>query len=214
MRSEAGFFFTSGVALLQRKKFLLTNYFSMTKKLLVLLTLTSLATACRKDKEQPTIDFGPKDGYSPRYGNNLPAGQDDPTDWTHDATWNATEQDLFSTLGVALGGSPTQVGTWYSSAYPNPVVAGGTGNFTVLPTTGSQSTTVPTTVRAQLVVVDTRYKVLNTFDVPAGKGTTVALSFPTAKYPASNLYRVYYVVYEPTQKTVYYRGHGDVKIEN
>jgi hypothetical protein len=186
----------------------------MFKKLLVLLSLTSLATACRKDDEEPTIDFGLNNGYSPRYGNNLPAGQDDPTDWTHDATWNATEQGFFSTLGVALGGSPAQIGTWYSSVYPNPVAAGGTGYFTVLPTSGSQSPTVPTTVRAQLVVVDAKYKVLDTFDAPAGKAVTVVLAFPAAKYPADNLYRVYYVVYEPTQKTVYYRGHGDVKVEN
>jgi hypothetical protein len=186
----------------------------MAKKLLLLLALTSLATACRKDNDEPTIDFGPNNGFTMRTGTNLPTGQTDPTDWTHDATWNATEQGFFSTLGVALGGSPTQVGTWYSSAYPNPVVAGGRGNFTVLPTTGSQSTTVPTTVRAQLVVVDARYKVLDTFDAPAGQAVTVDLAFPAAKYLAGNLYRVYYVVYEPTQKTVYYRGHGDVKVEN
>lgn len=140
-----------------------------------------MATACHKDNNEPTIDFGPNNGFTMRTGSNLPTGQTDPTDWTHDATWNATEQGFFSTLGVALGGSPAQVGTWYSSAYPNPVVAGGTGNFTVLPTTGSQSPTVPATVRVQVVVVDARYKVLNNFDGPAGKGTTVALAFPTAK---------------------------------
>lgn len=186
----------------------------MAKKLLLLLALAGLATACHKDNEEPTIDFGPNNGFTMRTGSNLPAGQTDPTDWTHDATWNATEQGFFAGLGVALGGSPAQVGTWYSSVYGNPVRGGVGAAFTVLPTTGSQSSPVPTTVRAQLVLVDARYKVLDTFDVPAGKGTTVALAFPAAKYPAGNLYRMYYVVYEPTQKTVYYRGHGDVKVEN
>jgi hypothetical protein len=186
----------------------------MFKQLLILLALAGLATACHKDDDEPTIDFGPNGGYSTRYGNNLPAGQEDPTDWTHDATWTSTEQGFFSALGLALGGSPAQIGTWYSSAYPNPVKVDGYGNFTVLPTTGTQSTTVPTTVHVQLVIVDAKYQVLHTIDGPAGKGTTVALTFPAAKYAAGNLYRMYYVVYEPTQKTVYYRGHGDVKVEN
>jgi hypothetical protein len=186
----------------------------MTKKLLVLLALAGLATACHKDDEEPTIDFGPNGGYSTRDGSNLPVSQTDPTDWTHDATWTSTEQGFFSALGLALGGSPAQVGTWYSSAYPNPVRVDGYGNFTVLATTGSQSTTVPATVRVQLVIVDAKYKVLHTADMPAGKAVTVALSFPAAKYTPGNLYRMYYVVYEPTQKMVYYRGHGDVKVEN
>jgi len=186
----------------------------MFRKLLTLLALTSLATACHKADEEPTIDFGPNNGFTMRTSTNLPTAQTDPTDWTYDASWNTTEQSLFSSLGLALGGSPAQVGSWYSSVYPNPVQAGVGGNFTVLATTGGQSTPVPTTVRVQLVVVDARYKVLDTNDVPAGQAVTVALSFPTPKYAANNLYRVYYVVYEPTQKTVYYRGHGDVKVEN
>jgi hypothetical protein len=186
----------------------------MLKKLLVLLALASLATACHKDDEEPTIDFGPNGGYSNRDVTNLPVGQNDPTDWTHDATWTSTEQGFFSSLGLALGGSSAQVGTWYSSVYPNPVKADGLGNFTVLSTNGSQSSTVPTTVRVQLIIVDAKYKVLATLDQPAGKAVTVSIPFPAAKYPAGNIYRVYYVVYEPTQKTVYYRGHGDVKVEN
>ncbi len=186
----------------------------MTKRLLVLLALASLATACRKDDDEPTIDFGPNGGYSMRDLTNLPAGQNDPTDWTHDATWSSTEQNLFSALGLALGGSLAQVGTWYSSVYSNPTKADAFGNFTVLSTSGSQSPTLPATVRVRLVVVDAKCKVLDTADHLAGKAVTVALPFPVARYPADKLYRIYYVVYEPTQKTVYYRGHGDVKIEN
>jgi hypothetical protein len=181
----------------------------MIKKLLVLLTLTSLATACRKDKEQPTIDFGPNGGFTTFDNTALPAGQTDPTDWTSDGSWNETEQQLFAGLNLSLSGPQLPAKTYDIFSYPNPssVTHG-------RPATSVQfrgSTPPAATIRLSIVVVDSHYQVLETNDFDASRGWAMFTYNPNnSRFTANALYRLYYVLYTPGQQ-VHYRGHGDLK---
>jgi hypothetical protein len=184
----------------------------MSKKLLLLLALAGLATACHKDNDEPTIDFGPNGGFTVRTASNIPNGQTDPTDWTSDPSWNATEQALFAKLNLPLTAPQLPAGTWETTAYANPSTRDNGCNISIWPK--PNSTSLPTgTPRVSLVLVNASYQVeLTTDQALTANSLTLALRLDPVKYSPPTLYRLYYVIYEPG-KQVYYRGHGDVKLE-
>ena len=94
----------------------------MSRKLLILLALAGLATACHKDDAEPTIDFGPNNGFTVRLGNNMPGAQIDPTDWTSDPSWNTKEQALFAKLNLPLAAPQLAAGTLETTTYPTHLV--------------------------------------------------------------------------------------------
>ncbi|MBF9219595.1 hypothetical protein [Hymenobacter ruricola] len=65
------------------------------------------------------INFGPGLGYDVRTGNNLPVGEQDPTDWVLDGPWNSREQKLFQSLRLDLNG-PVQ-----AQSRPSNIFVGG-----------------------------------------------------------------------------------------
>ena len=184
----------------------------MSKRLLILLALAGLATACHKDDEEPTIDFGPNNGFTMRLGNNMLGAQIDPTDWTSDPNWNATEQALFAKLNLPLTAPQLPAGTWETTAYANPSTRDDGCSFMVTP--NPRSTVLPTgTTRVNLVLVNANYQVELTSDQEIkASGLLLSMRLDPVKYSPPTLYRLYYVIYEPG-KQVYYRGHGDVKFE-
>jgi hypothetical protein len=186
--------------------------FPVSKKLLVLLALASLAAACHKDDEEPTIDFGPNNGFTMRLGNNMPGTQIDPTDWTSDPNWNATEQALFAKLNLPLAAPQLAAGTWETTAYANPSNRDNGCSFMVTP--NRNSTSLPTgTTRISLVLVNAQYQVeLTTDHELKANSLLLTMRLDPVKYSPPTLYRLYYVIYQPG-KQVYYRGHGDVKFE-
>jgi hypothetical protein len=180
--------------------------FPQNRFLLVLICLltTGLFSSCKKDDEESIIDFGPNGGVQFRTTVNQPMGGDD-TDWSADGLWNKRERQLFASLNLPLDG-PQQTGTWYCSVYPNPSLA--TAGFNFL-TSLSRTKPAPAGARLVYVIVDRRYKELLRNDVD-GQGITI--SFQPNTLPAGQLYRLYYVCYVPGQQ-VYYRSHGDIKVD-
>jgi hypothetical protein len=173
----------------------------MKKYLTLLITAAPLLSNCKSEDTIPQIDFGPNGGITVRDNFNRLQGANDHTDWTLDATWNQQEQDLFKDLGVELNGSVT--GTLSSiSAYPNPVGAG----KTVLQLES------PTAVTCSFVVVNASYQeVLPLYTAPAANQMwAVSLDVSGANFQQGNLYRIYYVLRNGS--TLYYKGHGDIKI--
>jgi hypothetical protein len=156
--------------------------------------------ACKKDNDTPTIDFGPNGGITVRNYFNQPQGATDPTDWTLDGTWNQQEQDLFKELGLNLNGAATGIVSRLS-AYPNPVDP----DQTVF------GFDVPVALTCSFIIVDANYQVvkpLQTFT--ASPNMTVRIYANGNGFQKGKLYRLYYVFRNGS--TLYYKGHGDIKI--
>ncbi|SHK32404.1 hypothetical protein [Hymenobacter psychrotolerans] len=159
----------------------------------------ALALAACKKKD-PTIDFGPNGGISMRDASNYPKSTPDPTDWTLDGSWNAQERGLFQDLGLDLNAPAT--GTVSNlSAYPNPVGAGQTiFHFDA-----------PTAVTCSFVVVDEKYQVVRPLQTATpNRSVRFSLDVSSNSFRQGKLYRLYYVFQEGN--SLYYKGHGDIKI--
>ncbi|MEJ7659425.1 MAG: hypothetical protein WKG07_07280 [Hymenobacter sp.] len=149
-----------------------------------------------------------------RTATNTPTAQTDLTDWTTDPTWTDTERGLFEGFPLPLTGPQLAARTWETSAYPNPCSLAGGCNLLVIPNrSGLPAAPASDSVRVRIEIVDARYHHLDGYDLSVGQGLYFTLKFDPAKYAANALYRLYYVVYK-TGKQVYYRGHGDIKIES
>jgi hypothetical protein len=152
------------------------------------------SSSCKKK-----IDFGPDEGVTYRDFMNYPQSQNDPSDWTLDGNWNKEEKKLFNSLGFDVN-STASGGVRNISFFPNPVETEG-----VL--------TCQTTVSGlsvKLVLVDNKYKVLNTITNSFTAGSSFRLEFDDSKFKKGEIYRLYYVFYQGS--TLYYKGHGDIKI--
>lgn len=166
------------------------------KKTLLLLLIASTLFSCKKK-----IDFGPNEGIDYRDFNNNP-GPGDASDWTSDGTWNKQEKKLFDDLGINLN-STAQGGIREIFFYPNPIET--QGNFGYAKT-GTSSLT------AKYVVVDRKYQVLQSGTLPSivtGRNN-IMLDFSGSKFESGEIYRMYYVFYQGS--TLYYKGHGDIKM--
>ena len=164
--------------------------------------------ACHKADDSPSIDFGPGEGISYHDGNNLPAGYQDPTDWTADATWNEQERALFSELSLSLDG-PTQTGIFYGlSAYPNPGAVAIWGLQSQRPA-GSPDQDFA----AAAVLVDRNYRVIQR--LPRRNSTNgayaTALDYGKLGLNPGERYRLYYVL--SNAKGLICKGHGDIRYD-
>jgi hypothetical protein len=171
------------------------------KAILGALGVTCLLTGCGKK-----IDFGSDEGITMRDERNQPMGAADPTDWTSDGSWSKTERALFHfDPAVDLNGSQ-QGGLRGLGFFPNPVSSVSRHGIFILGST-------PTDLKAKLVIVDQKYKVLLEQETSLAKGsnTQYAFNLSADKFPANKLYRLYYVYYTAAG-TLYYKGHGDIKI--
>jgi hypothetical protein len=175
------------------------------RKSLLLFGSWLLLTACHKADDSPSIDFGPGEGISYRDGYNLPAGVQDPTDWTADAIWNAQEQALFSELSLSLDGKP-QTGFFYElTIFPNPGAIATWGLQSQLPVGSPDSD-----FAAVAVLVDRSYKVMKRFPRGNSANGAYALSLDYAKLGLNpgERYRLYYVL--SNNKGLICKGHGDI----
>ena len=183
-------------------------------KYLLFTALFALA-ACHKSDSGPTIDFGNNDGFSHRDANNMPNGTQDATDWTTDANWSQTEQNLFASLHLSLTGSQADSSDWRIDFFPNSCALGAEGRFRM--EYERNVLLLPTNKRISIAIVDAHYNLLDSFDFaintgPYGYEMAFQPRFDTTKYSPLALYRMYYVLYEAGQQ-VYYRGHGDIRLE-
>lgn len=167
-----------------------------------------LLGSCKKEdtpQQEPTIDFGPNGGFKFRDHNNI-EGPGDATDWATDGAWNSQEKQLFANLSLSLD-APQQSGIWYSSVYANPSPAASSRIFNLQ---AGRNLPAPPGSRAAYVIVDLHCKELQRGDVAAGQSAATVIGPNTLA--AGALYRLYYVCYSPGQQ-VYFRSHGDIKIE-
>jgi hypothetical protein len=170
------------------------------KKHLLLLFAVGVISSCQKK-----IDFGPDEGVEYRDNVNRRQQQQDPSDWTLDVAWNKQEKELFEDLGVDVD-SPAQGGIQRISFFPNPVnPVYGVASF-------EYDKTAASTFSGKCIIVDRKYKVLFSATMPKNSGGLSLPIFGDSKFEKGKIYRMYYVFYEGS--TLYYKGHGDIKIAN
>ncbi|ALD20092.1 hypothetical protein [Hymenobacter sp. DG25A] len=165
------------------------------KPSLLLLIPFILLSSCNK------IDFGPDEGYVGRDNYNYPTGAKDNTDWTSDTDWDKKERELFKDLKLDL--NATQRGG-ISQVYffPNPVKVNGQGILTF-------RNNAP--VQLSAVVVDDKHKVLDQFSATVSSSNISFHRLYSSEKFNAGMYRMYYVMYD-IDGTLYYKGHGDIKI--
>ena len=167
---------------------------------LSLLALSTVFTACKKDASNAdVIDFGPNDGFSHRDAQNRGNGTQDPTDWTLDGAWNPKELALFRSLGLDANSQAKGAAT-IGGAFPN--AASSAANF---------GYSIPGTAAGKIIIVDRNHQVMTESSTtnPSG-GYSFVFDFTRNGFLKGQRYRLYYVLYNGT--TLYYKGHGDIKI--
>jgi hypothetical protein len=183
-------------------------------KALALFFLSLALGACSKDTTAPGIDFGADNGYTIRDSRGILTYAADPTDWTNDAMWNRSETGLFSKYNLPLDKSSTLANGWNIITYPNPISEG--GRNILLAQFNQLGAAIPAgagELRMAYAIVDANYTLQAEADVISSRNSfNIALQYDAAKFHANTLYRIYYVMYDDTNKTVYYKGHGDVKV--
>jgi hypothetical protein len=134
--------------------------------------------------------------------NGLSLGQVDPTDWTKDENWMASETALLLTPTAAQLANTADTGTVSPYlAIPNPLVTQFNWSF---------NTTKPALV--QMVITDNLLNVKWRQFVSSQVGNnSVNFSMPEGDYLTNRNYRLYYAFY-CTARGLYYKGHGDVAV--
>lgn len=165
-----------------------------------LLVLCTVVGACKKDASTAdAIDFGPNDGFSHRDAQNRSNGTQDPTDWTLDGAWNPKELALFQSLGLDANGQATGAAT-IGGAFPN--AASTATNF---------GYAIPGTAAGKIIIVDRNYQVIVESSTPnASGGYSFVFDLTRNGFLKGQRYRLYYVLYNGS--TLYYKGHGDIKV--
>lgn len=176
-------------------------------KLFILLALLGLA-ACHKSAEKPRIDFGPGTGFSYRDGSNFPVGQQDPSDWTSDATWNTEEINLFPDLKLTLNDPQPARFIRDTYLYPNPAPTATWGLASTATTNGTRPDFMVTAV-----LVGADYQVIQRIaPTSSAKGEfKVAFDYAKLGLQPGTLYRLYYVLYDADG--LLYKGHGDLSYQ-
>jgi len=166
-----------------------------------LLIVSTLALAdCHKADNSPTIDFGASDGISNRDANGMKNGNQDPTDWTSDATWNEQETALFSELSITLN-SPQQSNLIaFTYTYPNPSAQ---ANWILR----TNSSAVKYTMTAALV--NRNYQLVKRLENNNFTGGHIyAFDYAQLGMNPNETYRLYYVLFN--NAGLLYKGHGDI----
>jgi hypothetical protein len=200
------------IRLLQTPLFTFTGMKYTYAKYLVLFSLTLALGSCGKDKTTtPDIDFG---GYTGRDTQGKLTSPFDPTDWTTDATWNSSETDLFAKHNLSFSQPLVPTSVWKVYTRGNPVPVGGTTDFVMeVDKTNPALPVTPNEWIMSFVLVDARYNVVDWAETNGvNKNFAGRIAYPAAKYNTDTLYRLYYVIFNKDTKTVYYKGHGDIKV--
>jgi len=181
----------------------------MHKPLLFAALLLALA-ACKStpDAASPTIDFGPGDGFSYRDGSNYPAGTQDPTDWSTDATWNEQEKALFPDAKFDLNAAQTTTFLQSNWLYPNSAAQ---SSWLVNSRKSATGGSVPFTCMA--VIVGSKFQIMQRLPATEAPSGYVGRAFDYAQiglHPGER-YRLYYVLYNATG--LLYKGHGDIRYD-
>jgi hypothetical protein len=182
---------------------------------LALFSLSLALSACGKDKTTtPDVDFGANEGYTGRDARWQLTSPNDPTDWTADVTWNNAEKDLFASDNLLFDVPMVPANVWKITLHPNPVALGSENQFTMwLDKTNPAIPNPPGGLLFSYKVVDARYNVLDWRESSGvDKNSGSIISYPASKFSANTLYRIYYVVFDKYERTVFYKGHGDVKV--
>jgi hypothetical protein len=180
---------------------------------LVLFCLSLVLGACSKDvTPTPTIDFGASEGYTGWDATRQLTSPTDPTDWATDATWNSTERGLFAQYHLDFSPPQLAANVWELSAYPNPVALGGRTQLSVL--LRQTDLTIPASqLRIIYALVDAHYTTLEYgLADSVRKRFGASILYTASKCSSQSLYRMYYVIFNTNSGTVYYKGHGDIKV--
>lgn len=156
--------------------------------------------ACQKDSVN-VIDFSE---ITPTDETGALIGQADTTDWTYDAAWTSRETALMTFNDTALNSSDSVMGAIaVSPAFPN----ANDGLFIVGIEPERQC-------KLKYVFVNSDFNVLN-YGIRKLNGGPTFYAFDfrsnTAFDKGAN-YRMYYGFYN-SKDSLYYKGHGDIKIE-
>jgi hypothetical protein len=156
-------------------------------------------SSCKKDAVT-AVDFSK---YTATDSNCLFTGTIDNTDWTNDAEWSATENALmnFSTSIATLDSITGYVVV--SALCPNP----GNGVFTLRVNTEREC-------KMKIACVNTEMETLFFTTNKMAPGPNINSFDFTAitAFHKNTDYRMYYAFYT-SKDSVYYKGHGDFRIE-
>lgn len=180
---------------------------------LVLFCLSLALGACNKEATPaPAIDFGANEGYTGWDATRQLTSPTDLTDWTTDATWNSSELGLFDMYHLSFTQPQLPSNVWKLTAHPNPVVLGSRNQLTAQ--LGTPNLEIPASnLRIAYALVDARYTKLEWGMADSVKKQFGAsISYHPSKCSGNHLYRMYYVIFNTNDGTVYYKGHGDIKV--
>jgi hypothetical protein len=180
-------------------------------KCLVLFSLSLALGACSKDSEPaPSTTF---EGYTGRDANFNQTTPYDATDWTSDVTWNSSETGLFAKYNLNFSLPQVARDTYFMSAFPSPVAVGGSTQLRGL-LSRNEFAISASDLRIAYAIVDTNYTTLDYGFADSGvyKQFGATITFKAVKYSSNTLYRLYYVIFNNQNMTVYYKGHGDIKV--
>lgn len=156
-------------------------------------------SSCKKEIVEP-IDFSK---YTATDNNCVPLGVIDSTDWTYDAEWNATENSLMNFSDNITGTDSIAGYVEVSPACPNP----SEGIFIV-------GVNTERACKMKIVCVNTEMEPLffTTKQLTGGPIVTAYDLRPLSAFHKNMNYRMYYAFYNAAD-SVYYKGHGDFRIE-
>jgi hypothetical protein len=129
-------------------------------------------------------------------------GQVDPTDWTFDNNWMATETVLFETPTATQLASTADTGTVsIFVAYPNPLTTVFNWGF---------KTTKPAFI--QIIITDNFLTVKKRISFVTQVGTNnLSIQMPESEFVNNKNYRLYYAFY-CANRGLYFKGHGDIAV--
>jgi len=158
------------------------------------LIITLLLTTCTKD-EGGIINIS---GITTRDNvGNLLGGLDE-TDWTNDASFPDAVSSLLN-FTETIDYSNAEISTIQIEAFPNPLES----QF-ILNLSSSTGTVI------KYIIVDEALKVYSEYALNLSAGNTLLAIQMNSSFPNNKYYRMYYAFYDKT-KTIYFKGHGDLK---
>lgn len=170
-------------------------------KITLILLLGFLIQACNRDKEPNNPETITISDITYRDINSIP-GSIDPDDWTTETTWPTfiTSKILFTdTLNYTWNNDSATFSNM--AAYPNPC----TNIFNL-----AVEATKPCIMK--FIIVDGSASIQSQRTVRLQSGfNAMSLDVSAPNFLSNNLYRIYYAFLDKN-KTIYLKGHGDIKI--
>lgn len=167
----------------------------------LLFVMLCAANACKKDPLYLILDFSQ---YTATDIHGIQTAPPDTTDWTNDSYWAPAELALFTFNDTAANSTDSVIGNVVvSPAFPN----ANNGQFAVGLDPERQCKWKYVFVDKELRVLDYGIRRLN------GGPTFFTFDFRSATaFDKGDSYRIYYGFYN-SKDSLYYKGHGDIKIE-